>query len=409
MRNRAATIDAVRKKYELLKPLLNERLRRRWAACEAESLGRGGVSQVAEATGMSRTTITAGARELRRHENQGQEELPPERIRAPGAGRPSAVTCDPQLRQALEALVEPATRGDPERPLLWTSKSTRRLAEELRRQGHAVTHQTVANLLTQWDYSLGANRKTKEGRQHPDRDAQFEYLNRRVLAFQRQGQPVISVDAKNKELVGDFKRPGREWRHKDRPERVRSKDFLDQDLGKAIPEGVYDLTRNEGWVSVGIDHDTAEFAGVTIHRWWVEMGRRAYPKARRLLITADAGGSNGYRVRLWKRVVQELADATGLEISVCHFPPGTSKWNKIEHRMFCHISANWRGRPLRSLGIIVNLIGHTRTSRGLSIQAELDTGSYPTGIEVTDEEMAAIRLKPDRFHGDWNYMISPNS
>jgi hypothetical protein len=298
-------------------------------------------------------------------------------------------------------------RGDPQSPLRWTSKSTRRLAEELKRQGHTVTHQTVAKLLTDWGFGLAANRKTKEGQQHPDRDAQFQYLNRRVLAFQKQRQPVISVDAKNKELVGDFKRPGREWRHRTRPERVRAKDFPDPKLGKAIPEGVYDMTRNEGWVSVGIDHDTAEFAGATIHRWWREMGRHVYPHARRLLITVDAGGSNGYRIRLWKRVIQELADATGLAVTVCHFPPGTSKWNKIEHRMFCHISENWRGQPLRSLGIIINLIGHTKTPSGLNIQADLDAGHYPTRIKVSDDEMAAIRLKRDRFHGDWNYTILP--
>ena len=270
-----------------------------------------------------------------------------------------------------------------------------------------MSHQTVAALLSDWGYSLQANRKTKEGQDHPDRDAQFEHINRRVRGFQRARQPVVSVDAKKKELVGDFRNPGRQWRPHGQPEEVRAKDFLDKQLGKAIPEGVYDLRRNEGWVSVGVDHDTAEFAVESIRRWWQEMGSSAYPQARRLLITADAGGSNSYRTRLWKLELQGLSDDTGLRISVCHFPPGTSKWNKIEHRMFCHITQNWRGRPLRSRAIVVNLIGHTTTKAGLRIQAELDPGAYRRGIKVSDEELAAINLKKDSFHGEWNYTITP--
>jgi hypothetical protein len=307
----------------------------------------------------------------------------------------------------LQKLVDSTTRGDPQSPLLWTTKSMRRLADELRRQGHAVSHVTVATLLEDLDYSLQANRKTKEGSQHPDRDAQFEHINRQIRSFQKRGQPVISVDAKNKELVGDFKRPGREWRRRGQPEYVRSKDFPDPQLGKVVPEGVYDLARNEGWVSVGIDHDTAEFAGESIRRWWQRMGSRVYPHARQLLITADAGGSSGYRIRLWKIVVQRLADEWGLEITICHLPPGTSKWNKIEHRLFSYITENWRARPLRSRAIVVNLIAHTTTKTGLSVQAELDTRSYPKGIKVTNKELATIHIHPHTFHGEWNYTIYP--
>lgn len=401
------TMEAVRMKFQLLQPLMTERLRRQWAACEAESLGRGGVSLVAEATGLSRTTIWAGRRELRRRADRPQDDLTPERVRAPGGGRHLIEQTDAALLGGLRGLVESSTRGDPQSPLFWTSKSTRALAEELSGQGHPVSHQTVAALLTDWGYSLQANRKTKEGEDHPDRDAQFEYINRRVRALQRQGQPVISVDAKKKELVGDFRNPGREWRPSGQPEEVRAKDFKDKRLGKAIPEGVYDLRRNEGWVSVGVDHDTAEFAVESIRRWWQEMGSAAYPEARRLLITADAGGSNGYRSRLWKLQLQGLADDLGLKVSVCHFPPGTSKWNKIEHRMFCHITQNWRGRPLRSRAIVVNLIGHTTTKAGLRIQAELDAGAYRKGIKVSDEDLTAIHLERASFHGEWNYTISP--
>jgi Rhodopirellula transposase DDE domain len=403
------TLEAVRTKFQVLEPLMTERLRRQWAASEAESLGRGGVNLVARATGLSRTTIWAGRRELRRRADRPQDDLTPERVRAPGGGRHLVEENDAALLTALRDLVESSTRGDPQSPLFWTSKSTRKLAEELGDQGHPVSHQTVAALLSDWGYSLQANRKTKEGQDHPDRDEQFAYITRRVREFQRDAQPVVSVDAKKKELVGDFRNPGREWHPRGRPAKVRAKDFMDKQLGKAIPEGVYDLSRNEGWVSVGVDHDTAEFAVESIRRWWQEMGSWAYPRARRLLITADAGGSNGYRTRLWKVELQGLADDLGLRVSVCHFPPGTSKWNKIEHRMFCHITQNWRGRPLRSRAVVVNLIGHTTTKAGLRIQAELDAGAYKKGIKVSDEEMAAINLEKDSSHGEWNYTITPRA
>jgi hypothetical protein len=401
------TMEAVRTKYQLLQPLMTERLRRQWAACEAVSLGRGGVRLVSQATGLSRTTIWAGRKELQHRVDRPQDDLSPQRVRAPGGGRHYVEHGDATLLTALLTSVEASTRGDPQSPLRWTSKSTRKLAEELRGQGHRVSHQTVAALLWDQGYSLQANRKTKEGADHPDRNAQFEHINRRVGDFQRDGQPVVSVDAKKKELVGDFRNSGREWRPRGRPEEVRSKDFPDKTLGKVIPEGVYDLDRNEGWVSVGVDHDTAEFAVASLQHWWQEMGSAVYPKAHRLLITADAGGSNGYRSRLWKVKLQGLADDLGLEISVCHFPPGTSKWNKIEHRMFCHITQNWRGRPLRSRAIAVNLIGHTTTKTGLRIEAELDANSYRTGIKVSDEELAAIQLEKAAFHGEWNYTIAP--
>jgi hypothetical protein len=405
--NKARTLEVVRRKYQLLQPLMTERLRRHWAACEAESLGRGGMSLVAQATGLSRTTIWAGQRELQRRADQPRDDLAPQRVRALGGGRHLVEQDDSTILTALRALVESSTRGDPESPLCWTSKSTRKLAEELCAQGHAVSHQTVAALLSDWGYSLQANRKIKEGQDHPDRDAQFEYINQQVRAFQGKGQPVVSVDAKKKELIGDFRNPGREWHRRGRPEEVRAKDFLDKQLGKAIPEGVYDLGRNEGWVSVGVDHDTAEFAAASIRRWWQEMGLSVYPRAHQLLITSDAGGSNGYRSRLWKVALQDLANDLGLRISVCHFPPGTSKWNKIEHRMFCQITKNWRGKPLRSRAIVVNLIGNTTTKTGLRIQAELDTNTYRTGVKVSDKVLAAIRLEKAPFHGEWNYTIAP--
>ena len=405
--SKASTLDAVRTKYQRLQPLMTERLRRQWAACEAESLGRGGMSLVAEATGLSRTTIWAGKRELRRRADQPQDDLTPERVRAPGGGRHLVEQDDSTLLTALHALVESSTRGDPQSPLCWTSKSTRRLAEELRGQGHTVSHQTVAALLSDLGYSLQANSKTKEGLDHPDRDAQFEHINQEVHSFQAEGQPVVSVDAKKKELIGDFRNSGREWRRRGHPEEVRAKDFLDKQLGKAIPEGVYDLSRNEGWVSVGVDHDTAAFAVESLRRWWQEMGSTAYPGARRLLVTTDAGGSNGYRSRLWKVALQGLADDLGLRISVCHFPPGTSKWNKIEHRMFCYITKNWRGKPLRSRAVVVNLIGNTTTRTGLRIEAELDTNAYKTGIKISNEELARVQLEKASFHGEWNYTITP--
>jgi len=405
-------LDTVRTKFELLRPLMDERMRRQWAASEALSLRRGGVTVVARATGLSRTTIGVGMRELRERTNLGIEDEVtvsdvPKRIRRPGGGRHPLNANDPTLVRDLEALIEPTTRGDPQSPLRWTCKSTRNLAEALGLQGHRVSYPTVALLLHDLGYSLQANCKTREGGSHADRDAQFEHINRQVRTSQEQGQPVVSVDTKKKELVGDFKNAGREWQPEGAPEEVRMDDFADKRLGKVIPRGVYDLTWDEGWVSVGVDHDTARFAAETLRRWWEEMGSQAYPEATRLLITADSGGSNGSRSRLWKVAVQDLADLLGFPLSVCHFPPGTSKWNQIEHRMFCQITQNWRGRPLVSRAVAVNLIGNTTTRTGLEIQAELDTNSYQTGIQVTDEELAAVRITRDEFHGEWNYTISP--
>jgi hypothetical protein len=404
----ASTIIAtIRQKFELLRPVMTERMRRQWAASEALALPRGGVTLVAQATGMSRTTLWAGVRELRNPSALPPAPSDPRRCRRPGGGRHLSEVDDPRLLEVLERLVNPATRGDPMSPLRWTCKSTRKLAEELQRQGHDISHQTVALLLQAAGYSLQSNRKTRDGSSHPDRNAQFEFINARVLTLQRRGQPVVSVDTKKKELIGDFKNNGEEWQPEGQPEEVRAKDFLDKRLGKAIPYGVYDQTLNKGWVSVGIDHDTAEFATETIRRWWNEMGRPTYRAAKELLITADGGGSNGTRNRLWKVRLQRLADETGLRVGVCHFPPGTSKWNKIEHRMFCHITQNWRGRPLTSREVVVNLIGNTRTRTGLEIHSELDESAYQTAIKVTDVELAAVRLRKDRFHGEWNYTILP--
>lgn len=405
----AAIIAAVRNKYQALRPVLDEKVRRRWAACEAMAIGWGGITAVAEATGLSRPTIRAGLAEVRGGASDAAEDPDAERqrLRQVGGGRRRVTESDPGLRKALQALLEASTRGDPQSPLLWTSKSTRHLAEALTQQGHQVSHHTVARLLADLHYRLQANRKTQEGSAHPDRNAQFEHINKQVQAFQKRGQPVVSVDAKKKELIGDFKNAGREWHPQGQPVKVRSKDFVDQHLGKGIPYGVYDLTANNGWVSVGMDHDTAQFASESLRRWWQQMGARVYPKAKELLVTADAGGSNGYRIRLWKVALQALADAIGLRISVCHFPPGTSKWNKIEHRMFCHITENWRGQPLVSRAVIVNLIGNTKTRTGLTINAALDENAYPTGIKVSDAELAAVRIKRAKFHGDWNYTILP--
>ena len=395
-------IEWLAAKYRDLGDSFNERARRRWAAVEATSLGRGGISAVAEATGLSRTTIYAGIREV----HIGKE-LPAERVRRPGGGRKPCATKDPGLVAALEALIEDSTRGDPESPLRWTCKSVRRLAEELQTAGHAVAFRTVASLLHASGYSLQSNRKTQEGTHHPDRDAQFRYINRLVKAFQRRGQPVISVDTKKKELVGNFKNGGREWHPQGQPVEVQIHDFQDPELGKAIPYGVYDVTHNEGWVSVGVNHDTAEFAVEAIARWWHKMGRRRFPRSRELLITADSGGSNGYRSRLWKCSLQALADRTGLRLSVCHFPPGTSKWNKIEHRLFCHITQNWRGKPLLTHQVIVALIAGTRTIQGLRVRAQLDRHTYEAGIKISDEEIQDVNLVPAKFHGDWNYGILP--
>lgn len=383
-------------------------MRRQWAAAEASALGWGGVSAVAVATGLARNTIMAGARDVARRREQPQATVTL-RIRAPGGGRKPVTETDPHLLAALEALVDPATRGHPESPLRWTCKSTAALAEALQRQQHSVSDRTVATLLKAAGYSLQANRKTREGASHEDRNAQFEHINRRVLALQRQGEPVVSIDTKKKELVGEFKNLGQEWEPVGTPVPVKVHDFPEKGVGKAIPYGVYDLASNEGWVSVGIDHDTAQFAAASIRRWWQEMGAERFPRASKLMITADGGGSNGTRNRLWKVALQALADALGLRLEVCHFPPGTSKWNKIEHRLFSFITKNWRGRPLTSYQVIVNLIAHTTTKAGLRVRAALDTNEYETGIEVSDEELARVRIVPARFHGDWNYAICPHT
>jgi len=400
-------VAVVRDKFDRLSGMMNEKLRRHWAACEALAMGRGGISAVARETGLSRTTIRTGIREVTSEMPALVEEIEASRVRRPGGGRRRLTDADSALRSDLETLVESTTRGDPTSPLLWTCKSTRRLAQELTRMGHSISHMTVARMLEDLGYSLQANRKTREGKGHPDRDAQFQHISAKVRAFQRRRQPVISVDTKKKELVGDFKNGGREWHPKGSPEEVRVHDFRDQELGIAIPYGVYDITQNEGWVSVGIDHDTSEFAVATIRRWWRKMGSSVHPEAKELLITADAGGSNGSRSRLWKVCLQGLADELGLRITVCHFPPGTSKWNKIEHRMFCHITENWRGRSLTSRAVIVNTIGHTTTREGLRIQARLDKKKYKSGIKVSDQELEQVKLRQDKFHGDWNYTICP--
>ncbi|MDD9996799.1 MAG: ISAzo13 family transposase [Rhodospirillaceae bacterium] len=399
--------QALKGKFAVLGPLLDERTRRLWAAAEARSIGRGGVSRVAEATGMSRGTVRAGLKELDSGEPVAHGPKGSARLRSPGGGRKALTTRDPGLVSALERQLDPLTRGDPMGPLRWTCSSAARLAQRLRTEGHPVSERTVNRLLHELGYSLQANRKTLEGRQHPDRDAQFRRIDRRVRAFQRLGQPVVSVDTRKKELIGRYRNGGREWRPKGQPEEVKVHDFIDRELGKAIPYGVYDLTANAGWVSVGVDHDTAEFAVHTLRRWWWQMGHPTYPNAKRLLITADGGGSNSSRSRLWKFELQKLADALGLGISVCHFPPGTSKWNKIEHRMFCHITENWRGRPLVSHEVVVNLIGATTTKGGLAIRSELDEGRYLTGRQVSDEQMDTLSIKRDVFHGEWNYTVSP--
>jgi hypothetical protein len=400
----AVVIERIRRKFQALAPVLDERSRRQWAAAEAMELPWGGVSSVATATGLSRTTITAGVRELNEHLG-GSE--PSARIRREGGGRRCLEEGDPGLWDALDALIDPVTRGDPESPLRWTCKSTRRLAEELTVQGHAISAGTVAALLVEMGYSLQANRKTREGARHADRNAQFEYINQLVRRLQKRGQPVVSVDTKKKELLGDFKNSGSEWQSKGEPEEVRIHDFQDPELGKAIPYGVYDVTNNQGWVSVGIDHDTACFAARTIGRWWQSMGSHRFPRARDLLITADAGGSNSCRSRLWKVALQDLADDIGLKLRVCHFPPGTSKWNKIEHRLFSFITQNWRGRPLLSRQTVVSLIASTTTKTGLVVRAALDTNHYETGIKVSDDQMAKLRLTRAEFHGEWNYSIAP--
>jgi transposase len=397
-------LSGIALRFKTVGGVLDERSRRLVAAAESKALGRGGVSAVSRATGISRQVIRQGVAEL-----SEAAVHPPGRVRRVGGGRKKTVTQDLSLLRDLELLVEPVTRGDPESPLRWTCKSLRKLAEELRRMGHRTSHQLVGRMLHDLGYSLQANSKTLEGSKHPDRNAQFEYLNRRVKRQIQQRQPVISVDTKKKELVGDFRNTGRELRPKGDPEKVRVHDFIIPELGRANPYGIYDIAQNTGWVSVGVDHDTAAFAVESIRRWWNSMGQAVYPRATRLLITADSGGSNGARVRLWKVELQKLADETGMRIAVSHLPPGTSKWNKIEHRLFSFISQNWRGKPLISHEVIVNLIAGTTTHEGLTVHSELDTDAYPPGIKVSDREVAGIDLRRDKFHGDWNYTIHPRS
>lgn len=396
--------EAIKRRFELVAGELNERTRRLLAASEALVIGRGGISAVSRATGLSRKAIGQGIKEL-----QDEERAKDTRIRRKGGGRKTTVSKDRGLQEDLERLVEPVTRGDPESPLRWTSKSVRTLAQELTKLGHQVSHQLVSEMLHTLGYSLQANRKTHEGGAHEDRDAQFEHINTQAQTFLAEGEPVISVDAKKKELVGDFKNPGQEWHPKGQPEEVRVYDFPLEGQGRVTPYGVYDQGRNTGWVNVGIDHDTAEFAVASIRRWWHESGQDQYPKARRLLITADGGGSNGSRVRLWKWELQRWADETGLQMSVCHFPPGTSKWNKIEHRLFAWISQNWRGKPLVSYEVIIKLIAATKTKAGLTVQCQLDTNTYPSGRKVSDEQMDTLSIRRHNFHGEGNYTILPRT
>ena len=395
-------VTAIRDRYLALSGHLDERARRIFAASEAHSAGRGGIAAVARATGIAPSTIGRGLRELA----QGSD-LSPERVRRPGGGRKTLTATDPTLADELMALVSPGERGDPMSPLRWTVKSVRRLAGELQARGHRISHTVVGELLKRHGFSLQANRKTREGDGHPDRDAQFAHIDASVRQASAEQQPVISVDTKKKELVGDFKNPGREWCPCGDPEQVRVHDFLIEELGRAVPYGVYDLAANAGWISVGINHDTAAFAVQTIRAWWHEVGRTRYPDARRLVITADGGGSNGSRVRLWKRELQVLADELGLAITVHHFPPGTSKWNKIEHRLFSFVSLNWRAKPLVSYQVIVDLISATTTQTGLTVRCQLDPNTYPKGITVLDREMQALNILRDDFHGDWNYTIRP--
>jgi transposase len=397
---------AIKLRYEALDPLLDVRGRRRFAAAEALAAGRGGVTTVARITGIARSTIDRGLAELR---GEAEPDAAPDRVRRKGGGRRPLVVTDPTLLTDLKDLVEPSTRGDPTAPLLWTAKSLRNLAAGLRDLGHRIGHNVVADLLRDLGYSLQANRKTREGTNHPDRNAQFEYINKKVKQALAAREPAISVDTKKKELVGDFKNGGREYRPKGEPEPVRVHDFLIPELGRAAPYGVYDIADNAGWVSVGIDKDTASFAVNSIRRWWQTMGRARYPHATKLLITADCGGSNGVRVRLWKRELQNLANELGIAITVCHLPPGTSKWNRIEHRLFSFITQNWRGKPLVSHQAVVQLIAATTTATGLKVRSEIDTNTYPAGVKVTDEEMDAINILCHKFHGDWNYTIKPQA
>ena len=403
-----ALTESIKARFDALRPVLDERSRRLWAGAEAKAIGRGGIARVVESTGISRDTVRAGLKEVQAGA-LAAERARGERLRRPGGGRKPLAEHDPELLVALERKLDPVTRGDPMGPLCWTCRSAARLAAELRSEGHAVSERSVNRLLHVLGYSLQANSKTLEGRQHPDRDAQFQHIYQQVREFQGAGQPVVSVDTKKKELVGRYRNGGREWCRQGQPEEVQVHDFPDKELGKAIPYGVYDLTANAGWVSVGVDHDTSEFAVETLRRWWRKMGSQAYPGAGRLLITCDGGGSNSSRGRLWKLELQGLADELGLRVAVCHFPPGTSKWNKIEHRMFCHITQNWRGRPLVCREVVVNLIGAVTTKEGLTIRSELDENSYEVGRKVTDEKMKSISINRDAFNGEWNYVLAPRA
>lgn len=396
--------ENISKRFEILKPLLNERLRRQFAAAEAMAIGHGGITFVAEAIGVSRRAITAGYKEIK---SLGKEDISKQGIRKKGAGRKKAIDSQPQLMSELEKLIDPFTRGDPESPLRWTCKSVRNLSDELKKRGYKASHNLVAELLKQNGYSLQSNQKSLEGSSHPDRNLQFEHINEKANEFQKDGNPVISVDTKKKELVGQFKNNGKELRPKGSPEKVKVHDFEDKNLGKVAPYGIYDITQNMGYINLGTDSDTSAFAVESIRRWWMTMGKPIYPHADKLLITADSGGSNGYRRKLWKIELQKLSNDIGVEISVCHLPPGTSKWNKIEHRLFSYISQNWRGKPLISHEVIISLISSTTTKKGLSVRCDLDENQYLKGIKVSDEELKSINISIEEFHGEWNYTISP--
>ncbi len=398
-------IETIKKRFEMVSPFLDEFSKRLLAGAESSVLGHGGIVAVSKATGLARNTIKQGQKNLEKLKGKDKESKGIRGIREPGGGRKRKKDKHPEIKIKLKELVESTTRGDPESPLKWTCKSLRKLSSELNSKGYNVSHMIVKALLNEMGYSLQANRKTHEGSKHPDRNMQFEHINQQVQKFQKENQPVISVDTKKKELVGNFKNNGQEWREKGNPEQVNVYDFVEKDKGKAIPYGVYDIRKNKAWVSLGTDSDTSEFAVETIRRWWKFMGVYCYPRAKKLLITADGGGSNGTRVRLWKIELQRFANETGMEISVCHFPPGTSKWNKIEHRLFSQITKNWRGRPLVSHEVIVNLIANTKTKTGLEIKCELDSNKYQTGIKISDEEFKKVKIKRNDFHGEWNYKI----
>ena len=394
-------IKFFKKKFSFVRDHLNERTLRIWSATEAKMFGHGGVTALSKVTGLSRATIHRGLKDLK------SKKIPIENIRKPGAGRKKLIVTDENILGDLEALLEPATRGDPESILLWTCKSTRQLAKELNKNGYRISDRKICDLLSDLGYSLQANNKTQEGASHPDRNDQFSYIYNTVKNFQKSGQPIISVDTKKKEMIGNYKNNGKEWSKKHNPVDVQAHDFPDPNVPKAAPYGVYDISRNEGWVSVGISHDTAQFAVATIKKWWQKMGKKRYPFAKKIYITADCGGSNSRRSRLWKMELQKLADHLKINIHVSHFPPGTSKWNKIEHKMFSYISINWRGRPLTTYNVVVNLISNTKTESGLQIRAEMDTRKYEKGIKISNEDFEKINLKKCQFHGEWNYIIRP--